>query len=242
MSFLLIFRTCAATHESFCRYDNAFITAWHFKRIVLHVFARSSENRVQQFFFRRKFSLALWRNLTDKYVARRNPGTLTHNTCLVKVSQCLFADIGNIACELLASQLRLSNFNTELVYMNTCERVISNQLFADQNGVLKIESVKRHKCHKQVLTKCQRTMVGTAAVCYDLTFLYLLAQRHYRLLIKTRPFIKADELQQLVFVRVVNNDMQPINRRHHSVLASLDDHRRIRRDITLHARTNQRPF
>ena len=133
-----VFREAHAAGELLRVDDDAFDARRHFERIVLHVFAGPAEDRVQQFFFRRQLGLALRRNLADQNVARLDVRADLHDAVLVQVAQRLFADVGNVASELLAAQLRLANFDVELFDVDRRVGVVLHQLFADDDRVFEV--------------------------------------------------------------------------------------------------------
>ena len=45
----------------------------------------------------------------------RDVGADAHDAALVEIAQGLFADVGNVARELFAAQLRLANFDVEFL-------------------------------------------------------------------------------------------------------------------------------
>ena len=61
----------------------------HLERVVLHVLARATEDRVQQLLFRRQLGLGLGRNLADQDVTRADAGADTDDAVVVEVAQHL---------------------------------------------------------------------------------------------------------------------------------------------------------
>ncbi len=95
--------------------DDAFDAGRHFQAVVLDVLAGPAEDGVQQLLFRRQLALGLRRHLADQDVARLHEGADADDAVLVQVGQCLGRDVGDVAGELLLAQLRLADFDLELL-------------------------------------------------------------------------------------------------------------------------------
>ena len=95
--------------------DDAFHAGGDFQRVVLHVLAGPAEDGVQQFFLGRQLGLRLGRDLAHQDVAGVDVGAHAHDAVLVEVAELLFADVGDIAGELLAAQLGFADFDVELL-------------------------------------------------------------------------------------------------------------------------------
>ena len=108
--------------------DDAFDARGHFERVVLHVFAGPAEDRVQQLLFRRQFALALGRDLADQDVARLDERADLDDAVLVEVAERLRADVRDVAGELLAAELRLADFDVELLDVDRGVGVVLHQL------------------------------------------------------------------------------------------------------------------
>ena len=160
----LVFREAHAARELLRVDDDAFDARGHFERVVLHVFAGPAEDGVQQFFFRRQLGLRLGRDLAHQDVARPDVGADPHDAVLVEVAQGLFADVGNVAGELLAAQLGLANFDVELFDVDRGVGVVLHQLFADDDGVLEVEPVPDHEADQHVAAQGQFALEGGGAV------------------------------------------------------------------------------
>ena len=148
----------------------------HFQRIVLHVFAGAAEDGVQQLLFRRQLGLRLGRDLAHQDVARLDVGAHADDAALVQVAEHLFADVGDVAGEFLAAQLGLADFDVEFLDVDRGVGVVLHQFFADDDGVLEVESVPGHEGPQHVAAQGQLALVGGGAVGDDLALLHLVAQ------------------------------------------------------------------
>ena len=71
---------------------------------------------MKQLLFGRQFGLGLRRDLADEDIARFHVGTDPHDAALVEVAELLFADVGNVARELLTAELGLADFDVEFMW------------------------------------------------------------------------------------------------------------------------------
>ena len=192
----------------FLRVDHdPFHARGNFERIVLHVFAGAAENRVQQLFFRRQLGFRFRRNLADQDIAGADIRADPHDAGLVEISQRLFADVGNIASELLAAQLRLANFDVEFLDVDRRVGVVLDQLFADDDGILEVEPVPGHEADQHVAAQGQFASKRGGAVGDHFALFDLLAQLDDRLLVLAGPLVEADEFAHVVRVAA---DLDPI--------------------------------
>ena len=157
--------------------DDAFDAGGHFQRVVLDVLAGAAEDGVQQLFLGRQFGLRLGRDLAHQHVARMDVGAHAHDAGLVEVAELPLADVGDVAGELLAAQLRLADFDVELLDVDRGVGVGLDQLLADDDGVLEVEAVPGHEGRQHVSAQRQLAVVGGGAVGDDLALLDLVARR-----------------------------------------------------------------
>ena len=88
------------------------------KRGVSDLSRLFAEDCAKQSLLGGKLCLALRRNLTYEYIAGTNLRAYTDNTVLVKILECVLTDVGNISCNLLCAELRISRLDLVLFYMN----------------------------------------------------------------------------------------------------------------------------
>ena len=117
----------------------------------------------------------LGRDLAHQDVARPHVGADAHDAVLVEVAQGLFADVGNVAGELLAAQLGLADFDLELLDVDRGVGVVLHQLFADDDRVLEVVAVPGHEADEHVAAQGQLALVRGGAVGDDLALFDLLA-------------------------------------------------------------------
>ena len=173
-------------------------TGGNLQRIILHILACPAEDGMQQFFLWRQLSLALGRDLTHKDVAGTDVGSDPHDARLVEIVQSPFAHIGDVAGELLATELGIADLDVVFLDVDRGVDVILHQLFADNDGVLEIETIPGHKADEYIATQSQFALVDAGTVSKHLVLLDLLAELHDRLLVLAGSFVETDILAKLV--------------------------------------------
>ena len=135
--------------------DDALDAGRHFQAVVLDVLAGPAEDGVQQLFLGRQLALALGRNLADEDVARLHEGADADDAVVVEVGQGLGRDVRNVARELFLAQLRLADFDLEFLDVDRRVRILLDQLFADDDGILEVVAVPGHERDQDVAAQRQ---------------------------------------------------------------------------------------
>src|SRR5205823_4647 len=91
--------------------DLAALTVRHAQAGVFHLACLFTEDGAQQSLFGGELGLALWRDLADENVASFDFSAHTDDAVLVEISQRVFADIRDIACDLFWTQLRVARLD-----------------------------------------------------------------------------------------------------------------------------------
>ena len=91
---------------------------------------------------------------------------------LVQHLQHLLAGVRDIACELLGTELGLTDVRDELVDVDGCVDILLDHALGDENCVLVVVSVPWDKADKDVSSEGQITSIGGRTVSNDRTFLY----------------------------------------------------------------------
>ena len=179
-------------------HDDTADTRRNNQRGVLNISCLLAENGAKQFLFRSKLSFRLRSDLTHKYVAWFNLGTYTNDTIVVEILKSIFTYVRNITSDFFRAELGVTSSHLELVNMNRCEDVILNDLFRDQNRILEIITIPRHKSHEDVTTNGKLAILSRSTIRKDLAFLYRLSTRNNRLLIKACARIGTHKLTKIV--------------------------------------------
>ena len=140
------------------------------QRVVLDVLAGAAEDRVQELLFRRQLGLRLGRDLADENIAGPHEGAHADDAVLVEVPQRFFADVGDVAGELLPAELRLADLDVEFLDVQRGVDVLLNQLLADDEGVLEVEPIPGHEGGQHVASQGQLALVGRRAVGVTVPF------------------------------------------------------------------------
>ena len=224
--FAFILVKAHAPREFLRGYDDAFHAGGDFEGVVFHVFARPAEDGVQQFFFGRKFGLGLGRDLAHQDVARVHEGAHADYAVFVQVAELFFADVGDVAGEFFAAQLGFADFDVEFLDVDGGVDVVFHEVFADDDGVLEVESVPGHEGHQGVSAQGQFALVRARPVGDDLAFFDFIAHRDDGFLILAGAFVKAHELAELVHVGT-DFDVIGVDLRDHALAQGADQHARI---------------
>src|ERR1700674_4297576 len=108
------------------------------ERSVANIAGLFAEDGAEQFFFRRERGFALGRNLADKNVTWLHDCADADASGFVEVAKERLADVGNIACDFLGTQLGVARFDFVLLDVNRGVVIVLDQLFADQDGVFEV--------------------------------------------------------------------------------------------------------
>src|SRR5262249_32868754 len=193
---LVLFSALAG--EDFDVHDGALDARRAIERSVAHVTSFFAEDGAEQFFFRGERGLALGRDLADQNVARLDDCADADDAAFVEVAQERFANIGNVASNFFGTQLRVARLDFVLFDVDRSVIVVLHQLFADEDGVLKVVPAPRQEGHKDVAAESQFTAFGAGAVGEDLPFLDPIAHANQRLLVDASVLVRALEFDELI--------------------------------------------
>jgi len=182
---------------------------------VAHVGGLLAEDGAQQLLFRGHRAFALRRHLADQDVARLHLGADIDDARLVEVLERLFADVRDIAGDLLLAELGVAGHDLELLDMDRGEHVIAHDALGEQDRVFEVVAIPRHERDEHVAAQGQLAILRRRAVGDDVAPLHLVADPHERLLGDAGALVGALELQQIVDV-----DRRPIGA---EVLRGSDD-------------------
>jgi hypothetical protein len=109
----------------------------------------------RSFLFRRQLGLALGRDLADQDIAVAHLGTDVDDAGFVEFRQRRFTDVGDIAADLLRTQLGVAGQTGQLLDMDTGEAIFLHHAFGDEDRVLEVVAVPGHEGDAQVLPQRQ---------------------------------------------------------------------------------------
>ncbi len=212
-----------------------------FERVVLDVFPRPAEDRVEQLLLRSQLGLRLRRDLAHEDVAGPHVGPHADDAVLVEIPQGFLADVGDVAREFLPAELRLANLHVEFLDMDRRVGVVLDQLLADDDRVLEVVPVPGHERPQNVPPQGQFSVVGPRPVGDHVALVDLLTDLHDRLLVLASPLVQADELAELVDV-AADLDPAAVHIGHRAFPRGADQHARILGGVDFQPRRHQRRF
>ena len=162
-----------------------------------------------------------------------------HDAALVEIAEGLLADIGNVAGELLAAELRLADFDVELLDVDRGVGVFVHQLFADDDRVLEVVALVGHERDEHVAAQGQVALERRGAVGDDVALLHLVADLDDRLLVLAGPLVEADELPQVVHLGA-DLDAVGVDVGDRALVAGPHEHARVPGHVALQAGADDR--
>src|SRR5205823_2534453 len=115
--------------------DLAALTVGQAQRRILHLACLLAEDRAQETLLCRQLGLALGRDLADEDVAGPNLGADVDDALLVEVLEGLLADVGDVARDLLGTELRVTRLDLVLLDVDAGEQVVLDEAVADDDRV-----------------------------------------------------------------------------------------------------------
>src|ERR1019366_6707342 len=249
----VFFRALAA--EDFDVHNGAFDARRAVEGSVANVAGLLTENRAQQFFFRRQSGFALGSDLADQNVAGTHGRANANHAAFIEVAEKHLADVGNIARDFLGTQLGVARLDFVFLDVDRGVVVILDKLLADQDGVLEVIAAPGKERDQDVAPQRQLAALGARPVGQHLALTDAVADADQRLLVDAGVLVRTLELDELVDVgadfagehaRVVgfdaHDDALGVHLVDDAVAAAHDHWARIARSHALHARADQRGF
>ena len=174
-------------------------TLVHAQRSVFHIAGFFTEDGTQQFFFGRERSFTLGCHFTDQRIAGHDFRTHVDDAGIVQTVELLFGQIGNIAGNFLRAQLGITRHDHEFFDVDRGVAVFCHHTLANQNRVLEVITVPRHKRDQHILTDSDFAQVGRSTVRHHIAFLQAVALLHDGTLVDVGILVGT-----LVFDEVVN--------------------------------------
>ena len=241
----------AATGENMYVNDNAFDTRLNAQRRVADIGRLFAKDGAQQFFFRCYRRFAFRRNLADQNVAGLDFGTDVNDACLIQITQSFFADVRDVAGNLFLTKFGIAGHHFKFFNMQRSEDVVAGNAFGQQNGILVVQTVPRHKSNQNVLAQSQFAHVGTRTVGHNVAGLDFVADLNQRHLVNAGVLVRAAEFLQLVNFNAhigavaflgTNHNTVGVNRVDDTVILGNHGRAGILGDGSFHAGTDQRGF
>ena len=94
--------------------------------------------------------LALGRDLPDHNIIGFHVGTNSDDPTFIQVLQGIFPNIGDIPGDFLFTLLGVTSLHLKFFNMNGGVHIFFNQLFTNDDGILKVVTTPRHERHKNI--------------------------------------------------------------------------------------------
>ena len=218
----------------------------HAKGSISNFSCLFAEDCAEQSFLGGELGLSLRSYLTDEDVAGVNLGSDVDDTVLVEILEHIIADIRDVACDFLGSELCITGFGVVFVNMDRCVNIFSYNLFADEYGVLIVITFPGHKADESVLTEGDFAVLGCRAVNEDSTLFDSLASFNNRNLVDTGALVTSEELDYAVIldlaVVVENSYVVSVNTCDNTVALSEHADAGVGTCAVLHACADNRGF
>src|SRR5581483_11547774 len=151
-------------------------------------------------FFRREFSLALRRNLTDKNVSRFNFCTDANDSIRSQIAKRFFTDVWDIARDFLRSKLGVSRADLELITVDRGINVLLDHLLRNHDGIFEVISIPWHERDEHIAPQSQFSVFSIRTIGDHLTALHVLPFSHNGLLVHTSAGVRSHKLAKLINV------------------------------------------
>jgi hypothetical protein len=133
--------------------DDAAVTVRNLQRGVTHLTRLLTEDRTQQALLRRQLGLTLRGDLADEHVAGLHLGTDADDAVLVEVGEHLVGDVGDVAGDLLGTELGLTRVDFELLDVDRGHHVLADEPLGQDDRVLEVVALPGHERDEQVASQ-----------------------------------------------------------------------------------------
>src|SRR5699024_397577 len=141
-------------------HDDAVLAMGNAQGGVAHLAGLLAEDGAQQALLGGQLGLALRGNLTNQNVAGLDLGADADDAALVQILQGILAHVGDVAGDLLGSQLGLAGLGLVLLDVDGGVNVLTNDLLVNQNGVLVVVALPGHEADQGILTQADLAVLG----------------------------------------------------------------------------------
>ena len=180
--------------------NRSLFTVRNSERYVPGFFSLLTKDRDNQSLFSGHFYLTLRSNLTNENVFRSNFSTDSDNSVLVEVLQSIFTDVRNVASDFLRSELGVNRFGLVALDVDRGVNVVLNNSITNEDRVLIVVTVPRHKRDNHVLTKSELSVVNTRSVGKGITLQNVLTKANHRSLSETGRLVRLHHVHQMINV------------------------------------------
>ena len=214
------------------------------QRAVAYFACFFAEDGAQQAFFCGKFGFAFRSYLADEDIARAYFRTNADNSAFVKVFQCFFRYVRNIAGNFFFTKFGVAGIAVVFFNMNGSKYVGLYQIFTQKNSIFVVVAFPRHVGNYYVVAKCKLAMVGCRAVCQYLAFNNLVALVNNRALVNAGTLVGAFKFQYAVFIYAAvifaDNDFIAGNAFYNTSIFSQNAYAGVNGNFIFHTSTDDR--
>ena len=169
----------------------------HLEGGVADVAGLLTEDGPQEALLGGELGLALGSDLAHQDVLGGHLGADADDAALVEVLEGVLAHVGDVAGDLLGSQLGVTSLALVVLDVDGGEDVVRHQFLGEQDGVLEVVAFPGHEGHQHVAAESELAALAGGAVGEDVAGLDLLALADQRALVDARARVGALELAQL---------------------------------------------
>ena len=232
---------------------DAALAVRHLEGGIAHLARLLAEDRAQQALLRGQIGLALGRDLADQNIAGVNLRADADDTALVEVLESVLADVGNVARDLLGAELGVAGVELILLEVDGGIQVLADKALVEEHRVLVVVALPRHEADEDVASERQLALIGGRAVrqhggvdglavFIDILAVHALADVDDRVLVDAGSVVGAQELGELVFLRlavvVSHGDGAGVHLGHDAVALGEDGDLGVHADLVLHTGTD----
>ena len=171
---------------------------WDLEGGVPYLLGLLAEDGVEELELWSRIADRLWSYLTYEDRAWAYIGTDGYDTFCIEGCDHPLGGVRNISCELLWSELGLSDIDRELADMDGGVDILPDDSFADEDSILVVVAVPWNEADKDVPSKSKLAILCCRTICKDCALLYDLTDVDDGLLVETGILVCSLELLYLV--------------------------------------------
>jgi len=178
--------------------DGAGLAVGHLHRGVAHLARLLAEDRAEQPLLGGQLGLALRGDLADQDVPGPHLGTDPDDAALVEVGEHVLADVGDVAGDLLGTELGVPGVDLVFLDVDRGQHVVLHQPLGQDDRILVVVALPGHERDQQVAAQRHLAAVGTRPVRQRRADLDPVAVGDQRPLVDAGGLVGATELGQPV--------------------------------------------
>ena len=145
-------------------HNDAVCAMGHTQGGVAHLACLLTKDGAQQALLGGQLGLTLRGDLTDQNIAALDLGTNADDAALVQILQGILRNVGDVAGDLLGSQLGIAALGLVLLDVDGGVHILAHDLLVQQNGVLVVVALPGHEADQSVLTQRDLAVAHCGAI------------------------------------------------------------------------------